>query len=106
MWTNRQSYLLLIHLKKLRGACILIPLALPVFETTLAAVRDSLEVWENLFPNLFAGLMTKNKKYKKPLRLSMLLTKCILLFRELRKYKSYDLVHIDDGKMRITIRLI
>lgn len=106
MWTKGQSYLLLIHFKKQPGACIMIPLALPVFEITLEAVRDSLEIWESLFPNLFAGLTVNYKKFKKPLRLSMLLTKCILFFNELRKYKSYNLVHIDDGKMRITVRLI
>lgn len=102
MWINRQSCFLLIQFKKQTGRRIWIPLALPVIETTLAAVRDGLEVWEGLFPNLFAKFTAKKKKLKP----SMLVSACIRFMQELRKYKSYDLLHIDDGKIKITIRLI
>lgn len=92
----------MIQFKKKAGRRMLIPLALPVLETTLAAVRESLEVWEGLFPNLFAQFTAM----KTPLKPSMLLTACIRFMQELRRYKSYDLLHIDDGKITITIRLI
>lgn len=102
MWTKRQSFFLMILFKKKTGRRMLIPLALPVLETTLAAVRDGLEVWESLFPNLFAKYTAK----KTPLKPSMLVTACIRFMQELRRYKSYDLLHIEDGKITITIRLL
>lgn len=106
MWTKHQSYILLIHFKKQPRVHFMIPLALPVFEATLASLQESLEVWESFFPNFFNRLTAKHNKQNKQLKPSLLLSKCILLIRELRKYKSFDLLHIDDGKIMISIRLI
>jgi hypothetical protein len=106
MWNNRRSFLLLVNVKQRKKFGLVIPLSLPVLEVTLDSLRDSLEVWESVFPKLFAKVLSKrSEKADKKLRLSQLFTWCIFLLNELRQYSAFELVHVDDGKNLVSIRL-
>lgn len=106
MWSNRRSFLLLVHVKQKKKVGLVIPLALPVLEVTLDSLRDSLEVWESIFPELFAKMLSKlGGKAGKKLRLSQLFTWCIRLLNELRRYGTFEFVHVDDGKNLVSIRM-
>jgi hypothetical protein len=106
MWNNRRSFFLLVHVKQRKKVGLVIPLALPVLEVTLDSLRDSLEVWESVFPKLFAKVLSRrSEKAGKKLRLSQLFTWCILLLNELRQYGTFEFMHVDDGKNLVSIRL-
>jgi hypothetical protein len=105
MWNNRRSFFLLVHVKQ-RKKGLVIPLALPVLEVTLDSLRDGLEAWESIFPRLFEKVLSKrNEKGGKKLRLSQLFTWCIFFLNELRQYSTFELVHVDDGKNLVSVRL-
>ncbi len=102
MWSNHRSFFLMVHIKQGKKIGVVIPLALPVLEVTLESVRDSLVIWENLFPRLSAKMLPKHDKQ---LRLSHLFTGCIRLLNELRQYGTFEFVHVDDGDNHVSIRL-
>jgi len=106
MWSNHRSFFLMVHVKQGKKIGVVIPLALPVLELTLESVRDSLEIWETLFPRLLAKMLPKHDKHAdKQLRLSHLFTGCIRLLNELRQYGTFEFAHVDDGKNHVSIRL-
>lgn len=106
MWSNRRSFLLLVHIKKEKRFGFVFPLALPVLEATLDSLRDSLEVWESLFPGFCAKFLSKRSKNSgKQMRLSLLLTQCIALLNELRQHGAFEIVQVDDGKSHVSIGL-
>lgn len=106
MWSNHRSFFLLVHIKQREKIGLVIPLALPVLEVTLESVRDSLEIWETLFPRLLAKMLPRHgENTGKELRLSHLFTWFIRLLVELRQYGRFEFVHVDDGKSHVSIRL-
>lgn len=106
MWTKHRSFFLLILIKQKQKIRLFIPLALPVLDVTLASLRDSLDFWEGLFPDLFRRMMSQDKgESNKKLKLTALFTLFINLIRELRSYGSYEIVQVEDDKYHISIRL-
>jgi hypothetical protein len=101
---NKRSNLLLVQIKAGQKPGWYIPLPLAVLDVTLASLQECLEFWQDLFPNLISIKLgrsdTKNKP--KPAEIIALL---IRLINEIRSYGSYELVRVEDGKNKISIRL-
>jgi len=81
---------LLIQIRHQKGKIIL-PIPLFVVEDVLTGLKDLAVVWGRLFPYIkLPGLFS---------------TICLELFRELRRFKNWQLVDISDGKNQVSIKL-
>lgn len=103
MLTKRSNFLL-VQIKTGQKPGWIIPLPLTVLDVTLASLHESLEFWQDMFPNLFSCKFGRDgsKIKPKPAEIVTLLTK---LINEIRSYGSYELVRVEDNENKISIRL-
>jgi len=89
MWNNRPSYFLLIQIRH-QKVNLPIPIPLFVLEDALIVLKDLGWLWGKCFP-----------RQELP---TLFTTLCLELFQELRRFGSWTLVKVWDGKSQISIK--
>lgn len=107
MWSKRQSQFMLIGVSRGGFRRLVIPVPLFVLDLTLAAFSDLACLFDLLVPKRLRGIRCNDLNESGAGRISVkpILTVCLQLFREMRKYGRFRLVEVRAGKNRVCIDL-
>jgi hypothetical protein len=107
MWSKRQSQLLLLRVSRGGLRRLVIPVPLFVLDLTLAAFSDLACLLDSFAPKWMRGIRQFDLGGSGVGRISAesMLTVCLRLFQEMRKYGRFRLVEVQTGRIRVYIDL-
>ena len=107
MWSKRQSQLLLVRVSWGGLRRLVIPVPLFVLDLTLAAFFDLACLIDSFASKWMRGMRRFDLGGSGAGRIAAesMLTVCLRLFREMRKYGRFRLVEVQTGRIRVFIDL-